>query len=129
MSSQLTTDIEALTAAVADLTTEVNDGLAANDAAIQALKDQIAAGGAVSDADLAALEAGTAGIRAAIATVQSKLNPLVVTPPGPTDPVFDPNDATANGDLMADGVTVRNTPGADPANPMAGFDPSLPMTA
>lgn len=41
--------------------------------------------------------------------------------------VFDSADPTPNGSPLADG-TIRNTPGADPVNPMPGFDPTKPVT-
>jgi hypothetical protein len=49
--------------------------------------------------------------------------------PAPATVTFDPTDPTLNGAVMADGVTLRNTPGADPANPMAGFDVTKPVTS
>lgn len=41
--------------------------------------------------------------------------------------VFDSADPTPNGSPLADG-TIRNTPGADPVNPMPGFDSTKPVT-
>lgn len=64
-----------------------------------------------------------------VTAVKNSLDALVVPATPPVTPVFDPNDPTPNGSVMADGVTIRNTPGADPANPMAGFDPSKPITS
>lgn len=55
--------------------------------------------------------------------------PSEPAPPSIPAPVFNPDDPTLNGQTMADGVTVRNTPGLDLLNPLDGFDPSKPETA
>lgn len=123
MSGSFTTDLATMGANIADLADAMQTGFAANDAAIQALKDKIAAGGAVSAADLATFETNNAAIKTAADSIRSHL-----IAGGVVSPVFDPNDTTPNGSLMADGVTIRNTAGADPANPMAGFDPTKPVT-
>ena len=99
-------DVDAITSQIADL-----------HAQITALQGGLTPGATITQAQVDAL--------AAIETQAAALaTPVGVVPP----PVYDPNDLTANGSLMADGVTVRNTPGADPANPLPGYNPALPMT-
>lgn len=63
-------------------------------------------------------------IATALETLATTADALVTTPPAdPAPVVFNANDPTPNS------PGGRNTPGADPANPMAGFDPSQPITA
>ena len=124
MSGTFQTDLATMTANIADLADALTTGFAANDKAIQDLKDKIASGGAVTPAELTQLETNNSAIKTAADAIRVHLGAVVP----PVGPVFDPNDPTPNGSVMADGTTIRNTPGADPANPIAGYNPSLPMT-
>lgn len=83
VSETLHTDVVALKAAMSGLTQEVSDGLAANAAAIQALKDQIASGGTVATADLADIEATTAAAVTATDALKAALNPEPPPAPAP----------------------------------------------
>lgn len=80
MSDAFHTDLAALKTAMGGLTQEVSDGLAANAAAIQALKDQIAAGGAPTAADLSDIEATTQAAITATDALKAALNPAAPTP-------------------------------------------------
>lgn len=116
------------------------------DATVESIK-QFIAGQAAGTSDPVAHEALSA-IGARVDDAESKLfgliHPVPAEPappassgPAPSDPapasipapVFNPDDPTLNGQTMADGVTVRNTPGLDLLNPLDGFDPSKPETA
>lgn len=118
--TQLKTDIAALTTAVADTQAKATAILAQ----VQALKDQLANGTAVTAADLASLEAATQQLQG----INSSLG-APATGTGGTTPTFNADDTTPNGSFMADGVTVRNTAGADPSHPLPGFNPALPLTS
>lgn len=67
-------------------------------------------------------------IATALEAAAAAADALVTAPTSPASVVFNAADPTPNGSTMADGTTIRNTPGADPANPMAGFDPTKPAT-
>lgn len=115
MSGQFSTDLQTMSANIADLGDAMTTGFAANDAAIQDLKDKVAAGGAVSAADLATLETNNAAIKTAADSIRAHLVAGgVVTPPAV---VFNANDPTPN---SAGG---RNT------DQLPGFDPTQPVTA
>ena len=119
MSGSVQTSIDQIIADNAELKAAVDGAPAAIAALIaKAIADQANAG--VTPAQMQSL----ADLHTALGGELAQLNAaLAGTPPAVATPTFDPSDLTANGSLMADGTTIRNTTG------LPGFDSTKPATS